>query len=66
MEERYAGKLWEEENKTGEVDPRFKRTDENLEELNKLKGDIEGCIKQIRSEFMDALPRHDGTRDSAV
>ena len=54
MEERYVGKLWEDETHTGELDPRFKRTDENLEELNKLKADINSCINQIRKEFGEA------------
>jgi len=39
---------------TAEADPRFKRTDENLQELNKLKADIDNCIKRIRKEFGDA------------
>jgi len=54
VEERYVGKLWEEEMHTTEADPRFKRKDENLQELNKLKADIDSCIKRVRKEFGDA------------
>jgi len=39
---------------TTEADPRFKRKDENLQELNKLKADIDSCIKRVRKEFGDA------------
>jgi hypothetical protein len=54
LKERYAGKLWEDETRTVDEDPRFARTDENLEELNKLKADIESCIAEIRKEFAAA------------
>ena len=54
MEERYDGLLWRQEEIAGDIDPRLKRTDENIVRLNKLKLKIQDCIKQIRDEFAAA------------
>lgn len=54
LENRYSGKLWREESITGEIDPRLKRTDENLAALNELQGNIVDCIVRIREEFEEA------------
>ena len=51
METRYEGKLWKEESITGEIDPRLKRTDENMARLNEMKEKIAYCILGIRKEF---------------
>jgi len=54
LETRYEGKLWHEETITGEIDPRLKRTEENLAALNELKENIIDCVEGIRKEFKEA------------
>ena len=63
LEDRYEGKLWHEETITGKIDPRLKRTDENLVALNALKENIEECITAIRKEFKVASKVKDAEKD---
>lgn len=64
LEDRYEGKLWDEEIVTGKIDPRLKRTDENLAALNELKGNIGECIAGIRKEFEEASKARDADKDN--
>lgn len=54
LEERYEGKLWDEEQAAARMDVRFERSEEDKEKLHKLKGDITVFIKQVKEEFEDA------------
>jgi hypothetical protein len=54
LEERYDGLLWRQEEIAGDIDPRLKRTDENLAQLEELKTNIRECISSIRGEFAEA------------
>lgn len=51
LEERYEGRLWQEETVAGKIDPRFKRTDESLEQLNGLKRNIQEFVVKVNKEF---------------
>jgi hypothetical protein len=51
LAERYEGRLWHEENVAGSIDPRLKRTDDDLKALNELKGNIAEFIKVVEVEF---------------
>jgi hypothetical protein len=51
LQERYEGRLWHEETVAEQIDPRLKRTDENLQALNELKGKIQEFIKVVNVEF---------------
>lgn len=64
LEDRYEGKLWHEEIVTGKIDPRLKRTDENLAALNELKRNIGECITGIRKEFETASKASDVRKDN--
>ena len=64
LADRYEGKLWHEETITGKIDPRLKRTDENLAALNALKGNIEESITRIRKEFEAASKARDAEKDN--
>jgi hypothetical protein len=59
LEERYDGLLWRQEEIAGEIDPRLKRTDENLAQLEELKTNIRECISSIRGEFAEASKSED-------
>jgi hypothetical protein len=54
LEERYDGLLWRQEEIAGDIDPRLKRTDENIVQLEELKTKIRECISSIRGEFAEA------------
>ena len=54
LEERYDGLLWRQEEIAGDIDPRLKRTDENIAQLEELKTNIRECISSIRGEFAEA------------
>ena len=54
LAKRYEGNLWTEEIIAEQIDPRLKRKDDNLTQLNQLKGDICECIASIRKEFVEA------------
>ena len=54
LEERYDGLLWRQEEIAGDIDPRLKRTDENIAQLDELKTNIRQCITKIRQEFAEA------------
>ena len=54
LEERYDGLLWRQEEIAGDIDPRLKRTDENIAQLEELKMNIRECISSIRGEFTEA------------
>jgi hypothetical protein len=64
LEDRYEGKLWHEEIVTGKIDPRLKRTGENLAALNELKGNIGECITGIRKEFEAASTAKNAEKDN--
>jgi hypothetical protein len=64
LEDRYEGKLWDEEIVTGKIDPRLKRTDENLASLNELKRNIGDTIDGIRKEFEAASKERDLGKDN--
>jgi hypothetical protein len=51
LAERYEGRLWHEENVAASIDPRLKRTDDDLKALNELKGNIAEFIKVVQVEF---------------
>jgi len=51
LEERYDGLLWRQEEIAGDIDPRLRRTDENIAQLDELKANIRQCITDIREEF---------------
>jgi hypothetical protein len=59
LEERYEGRLWQEETVAGRIDPRFKRTDESLEQLNVLKGNIQEFTANVNKEFESASKSED-------
>jgi hypothetical protein len=59
LEERYDGLLWRQEEIAGDIDPRLKRTDENLAQLEELKTNIRECISSIRGEFAEASKSED-------
>jgi hypothetical protein len=52
--ERYDGRLWEEETVAGRIDPRFKRSDENMVALTELKSAIQKFIDIVEAEFKTA------------
>jgi hypothetical protein len=54
LQERYEGRLWQEETVAGRIDPRLKRTDESLEQLNELKRNIQEYIVNVDKEFAPA------------
>ena len=54
LEYRYEGLLWHQESAIIKVDPRLKRTDDNIAALNELKDNIKDVIVKIRKEFEDA------------
>jgi hypothetical protein len=54
LEERYDGLLWRQEEIAGDIDPRLKRTDENIAQLEELKTNIRECITSVRGEFAEA------------
>jgi len=43
----------------GRIDPRFKRTDESLEQLNVLKGNIQEFTANVNKEFESASKSED-------
>ena len=51
LEERYEGRLSQEEAVAERIDPRLRRTDENLAALNELKGNIQEFVRLVRVEF---------------
>jgi len=51
LQERYEGRLWQEETVAGRIDPRFKRTEGSLEQLNQLKSNIQEFIVNVNKEF---------------
>ena len=59
LEERYEGRLWQEETVAGRIDPRFKRTAESLEQLNVLKGNIQEFTANVNKEFESASKSED-------
>jgi hypothetical protein len=61
LEERYDGLLWRQEEIAGDIDPRLKRTDENITQLDELKTDIRKCIADIREEFAAASKSEEET-----
>ena len=64
LEDRYEGKLWHEEIVAGKIDPRLKRTDENLAALNELKRNIGERITGIRKEFEAASQARNAEKDN--
>jgi hypothetical protein len=63
LEERYDGLLWRQEEIAGDIDPRLKRTDENITQLDELKTDIRKCIADIREEFAAASKSEETVED---
>ena len=59
LEERYDGLLWRQEEIAGDIDPRLKRTDENIAQLEELKTNIRECITSVRGEFAEASKSED-------
>jgi len=57
LEERYQGRLWQQEIMVEKLDPRLKRTDENMAKLSQLQQDIKAFIVQIHKEFEAASGR---------
>ena len=61
MEDRYDGLLWRQEEIAGDIDPRLRRTDENIAQLNELKASIRDCVTKIREEFAAASKSEEET-----
>jgi len=61
LEERYEGRLWQEETVAGKIDPRFKRTEESLEQLNELKRNIQEFVVKVKKEFEAASKSEEDT-----
>jgi hypothetical protein len=62
LAERYEGRLWHEETVAGSIDPRLKRTGEDLKALTELKGNITEFIKVVQIEF-DSASKHRTVED---
>jgi hypothetical protein len=54
MQERHGGKLSDQEQAVERMDVRFQKTQEEIQKLNRLKGDVNVFIKQVSREFEDA------------
>jgi hypothetical protein len=54
IQERYEGKLWDEEMVAERLDMRFARSGEDLKALNELKRQIHDVVAQIKKEFDEA------------
>ena len=51
VEQRYDGTLWHQETITGRIDPRFRRSEDNVAAVEALKNSIADCISDMRKEF---------------
>jgi len=57
---RYDGILWEKDMAAGKIDPRLKRTKEEMDKLEGLQNAIRELIAQIREELGDVLDAGSG------
>jgi hypothetical protein len=57
MQRRHGGKFSDEEQAAERMDVRYQKTEEEIQKLNKLKGDANAFIKQVIREFDEASKR---------
>jgi hypothetical protein len=64
LDQRYQGRLWQEEMVAEKLDPRLKRTDDNKANLDQLQEDIKAFIAQIHKEFTAASTIQEPSEDN--